>query len=275
MGKDSYRTGGTRGGADQFKWEDVKEDQKHRENYLGHSVMASQGRWQRGKDLNWYARGGVTKADDEQLREEKRQAREQEEDMMRKRLGLPPINREKAAPSVRLDDREKASLLKRGGSGAGGDMSTEAAYGAEKTEALEERVGGLGSFQAARHGDARGPIQSSMAPQDRMEGTANAGGGAAASTCALGSDWARAGTSASRGPQPQGSGANGSPSGVGAGVGDDDGEGAREKKRKHHKSDRHEKKKHKHKHKHKSEKREHERDERPEKRRRHDSSSDD
>lgn len=39
---------GTRGGKDQFSWEDVKND-KHRENYLGHSLMAPVGRWQKGK----------------------------------------------------------------------------------------------------------------------------------------------------------------------------------------------------------------------------------
>ena len=39
--------GGNRGGKDQFDWENVKAD-KDREYYLGHSVKATTGRWQKG-----------------------------------------------------------------------------------------------------------------------------------------------------------------------------------------------------------------------------------
>lgn len=39
--------GGTRGGRDQFSWDQVKSD-KDREYYLGHSVKALAGRWQKG-----------------------------------------------------------------------------------------------------------------------------------------------------------------------------------------------------------------------------------
>lgn len=38
---------GARGGRDQFSWDNVKAD-KDREYYLGHSVKALAGRWQKG-----------------------------------------------------------------------------------------------------------------------------------------------------------------------------------------------------------------------------------
>ena len=45
--------GRTRGGKDQFDWEDVKTD-PNRQRYLGNSLHASVGRWQENKDLTWW-----------------------------------------------------------------------------------------------------------------------------------------------------------------------------------------------------------------------------
>ena len=64
--------GGTRGGQAEFKWSDVSAD-KDREvcylpfpeincahslpqHYLGHSINAPTGRWQKNKDIHWYQR---------------------------------------------------------------------------------------------------------------------------------------------------------------------------------------------------------------------------
>ncbi|KAG4148485.1 hypothetical protein ERO13_D05G288500v2 [Gossypium hirsutum] len=131
--------GGVRGGRDQFSWEDVKVD-KHRENYLGHSIKAPIGRWQKGKDLHWYSRDKNSKGSDaEALKEEIRRVKEEEEQAMREALGLAPKHSSQPQGN-RLDKHELSELVKRG--------STAEDLGAGHAEAA--RVHGLGFARLPR-----------------------------------------------------------------------------------------------------------------------------
>ncbi|XP_050211153.1 uncharacterized protein LOC126661364 [Mercurialis annua] len=131
--------GGVRGGRDQFSWDEVKVD-KHRENYLGHSIKAPVGRWQKGKDLHWYTRdknSGSSAAD--ALKEEIKRIKEEEDQAMREALGLAP-KRASRPQGNRLDKHEFSELVKRG--------STAEDVGAGHAEAA--RVDGLGFSRAPR-----------------------------------------------------------------------------------------------------------------------------
>lgn len=85
--------GGVRGGADQFNWDDVKSD-KYRENYLGHSVKAPVGRWQKGKDLSWYSKDRNSKLKGSSIANEQLAAiKAAEEEAMQAALGQKPIKK--------------------------------------------------------------------------------------------------------------------------------------------------------------------------------------
>ncbi|KAI8909553.1 kinase phosphorylation protein-domain-containing protein [Gorgonomyces haynaldii] len=45
---------GNRGGLGLFKWDAVKDNHKEKDHYLGSTVKAAQGRWQKNKKLDWY-----------------------------------------------------------------------------------------------------------------------------------------------------------------------------------------------------------------------------
>jgi hypothetical protein len=121
---------GTRGGAGEFKWSDVKAD-KDRENYLGHSINAPQGRWQNQKDIHWYNRNKSDVTDEEAIKRQKarelREIKMREENELSIALGYGPVH-----------DPDKIGLEEEEDEQPGGEAKTERELELAKLEAEEK-----------------------------------------------------------------------------------------------------------------------------------------
>ncbi|KAF8740959.1 hypothetical protein AX14_006436 [Amanita brunnescens Koide BX004] len=103
--------GGTRGGQAEFKWSDVSED-KDREHYLGHSINAPTGRWQKNKDVHWYSRS--RQMTDAEMEEEIRKIKELEANALSAALGFEstPKNTVQTSGAGSDHEEEKEKLKK-------------------------------------------------------------------------------------------------------------------------------------------------------------------
>ncbi|PQE13838.1 hypothetical protein CJF30_00006653 [Rutstroemia sp. NJR-2017a BBW] len=178
----SIRKSGSRGGVN-FSWDDVQSSQ-HRENYLGHSLMAPVGRWQKGKDLNWYAKAESTTNDQEtaeekrarERKEEIRRIKEAEEDALARALGLPVAQRGNGTGANNVEVGELKRVIKETeegdddieemGKGTGFSDFVGKTEGAELLELnAEEQKGGL-----MRQGRDSGRLDRGRDSRDRHEG---------------------------------------------------------------------------------------------------------
>ncbi|KAL8905331.1 MAG: hypothetical protein Q9171_006705 [Xanthocarpia ochracea] len=154
------RKEGSRGGRDAFKWEDVKDDQ-HRENYLGHSLMAPVGRWQKNKDLSWYAKGDNSQAATDAAKahtEEIRRIKEAEQDALSEALGYPVQprlrdNQLAGQKEVEKALKETAEGDEEGGKGVGfgNYLGAETSKQDNDEEVMRGYGGDLGGLEGGGH----------------------------------------------------------------------------------------------------------------------------
>ncbi|KAG2135477.1 kinase phosphorylation protein-domain-containing protein [Suillus clintonianus] len=139
--------GGTRGGQAEFKWTDVSAD-KDRENYLGHSINAPTGRWQKNKDVHWYNRDN--KGDSER-EEEIRKIKEAEAEALAAALGFG------SAPSGTVPVAKAPSSVLSGPNAIAVDGGQHASEKEEKrrkrAERKEEKKARKEAHRESRHTD--------------------------------------------------------------------------------------------------------------------------
>lgn len=188
----TVRKEGSRGGRGEFKWSDVQSS-SHRENYLGHSLMAPVGRWQKGRDLSWYAKSGADSEGDEdsaaraarERKEEIQRVKEAEEDALARALGLPVAPRNNPNMEELGAQREVGKVLKEAaedndttGSRGVGYGRAAGMTGSKESESTTERLEGSLPEQDTelqhalkeyrrRHGDRRRRSRSSS--RDRIK----------------------------------------------------------------------------------------------------------
>ncbi|MCJ1259209.1 hypothetical protein MMC24_007045 [Lignoscripta atroalba] len=168
------RKEGSRGGRDSFKWEDVKDNQ-HRENYLGHSLMAPVGRWQKNKDLSWYAKGDDSQAAQDAAAaraEEIRRIKEAEQDALSAALGFavePRIRDSQLAGSREVEKaiKETAESDEDGGKGVG--FGAYVRPGEEGEGSRERMMGYIGEKGGLAGGDIKKDQRRRSISRDREE----------------------------------------------------------------------------------------------------------